>query len=116
MSALKLLEIIETSLDEDKAEDIVAIDLAGKTTFADYLVIASGRSRRQIGAMADHLLVRLKGEVKAPLRAEGLGTCDWVLIDAGDIVIHLFPPEVRNFYNLEKLWSVRLPPAEQAAI
>lgn len=113
---LEFLDIIETSLDEDKAEDLVAIDLAGKTTIADYLVIASGRSRRQVGAMADHLLERLKGRAEGRLRVEGLRTCDWVLIDAGDIIIHLFRPEVRSFYNLEKLWSVSLPPAEQAVV
>jgi ribosome-associated protein len=112
----KLLAVIESSLDADKAEDIVAVDLAGKTSIADYMVIASGRSQRHVGAMAEHLLDRLKRETGSSARVEGMPQCDWVLIDAGDILVHLFRPEVRSFYNLEKLWSVRLPPAEQAAV
>ncbi len=111
-----LLAAIETTLDAGKAEDVVTVDLAGKTSIADYMVIASGRSQRHVGAMADHLLDRLKGKTGSPLRVEGMPQCDWVLIDAGDILVHLFRPEVRSFYNLEKLWSVRLPPAEQAAV
>ncbi len=114
--ASALLDIIETSLDADKAEDIVTIDLAGKSSIADHLVIASGRSQRQVGAMADHLLYRLKGKAPRVPRIEGRPRCDWVLIDAGDVVIHLFRPEVRRFYNLEKLWSVTLPPSEQAVV
>ena len=107
---------IETTLDAGKADDVVTVDLAGKTSIADYMVIASGRSQRHVGAMAEHLLERLKGKTGSPVRVEGMPQCDWVLIDAGDILVHLFRPEVRSFYNLEKLWSVRLPPAEQAAI
>jgi ribosome-associated protein len=111
-----LLEIVESSLDDDKAQQIATIDLAGKSTIADYMVIASGRSQRHVGALADNLVRRLKGKVKGRPKVEGRPQCDWVLIDAGDIVVHLFRPEVRTFYNLEKLWSVRLPPPEQAAV
>ncbi len=110
----ELLEAVEALLDENKAEDIVTIDLAGKTTIADYMVVASGRSKRQVGAIADHLLERLKGRAAGRLRVEGRSQCDWVLIDAGDVIVHLFRPDVRSFYNLEKLWSVRLPEVEQA--
>lgn len=111
-----LLKTVEASLDDDQAQEVVTIDLEGKSTIADFMVIASGRSRRQVGAMADHLIRRLKGLGTGSPKVEGLPRCDWVLIDAGDIVVHLFRPEVRTFYNLEKLWSVRLPPPEQAAV
>lgn len=96
--------MIETSLDADKAEDISVIDLAGKTSIADTMIIASGRSPRQVGAMADHIAEKLKARGIMPT-VEGKTTCDWVLIDAGDIVVHLFRPEVRAFYNLEKMWG-----------
>lgn len=104
-SAADLKVVAETSLDDDKAENIVVIDLAGKAGFADYMVIASGRSDRHVGAMADHLIQKLKKAGLHAAPAEGLGTCDWVLIDGGDVIVHLFKPEVRDFYNLEKLWS-----------
>lgn len=97
--------ILET-LDDDKAEDVVAIDLRGKSSVTDIMVIASGRSSRHVSAIADHLIDTLKETGRVRPRVEGLQTCDWVLIDAGDIVIHLFRPEVRAFYNLEKMWSV----------
>lgn len=97
--------ILET-LDDDKAEDVVAIDLRGKSSVTDIMVIASGRSSRHVSALADHLIDTLKETGRVKPRVEGLQTCDWVLIDAGDIVIHLFRPEVRSFYNLEKMWSV----------
>lgn len=104
-SAADLKVVAESSLDDDKAEDIVVIDLAGKAGFADFMVIATGRSDRHVGAMADHLIQNFKkaGLTSAP--AEGLGQCDWVLIDGGDVIVHLFKAEVRGFYNLEKLWS-----------
>lgn len=105
---------MEDSLDDDKAEDIVVIDLAGKTSLADHLVIASGRSRRQVGAMAEHLVRRLKKAGCGTVPAEGLRYGDWVLVDAGDVVIHLFRPEVRAFYNLEKMWGGDMPAADQA--
>jgi ribosome-associated protein len=100
-----LLTLVTQSLDDDKAEDLVVIDLAGKTTIADYMVIAGGTSQRQIGAMADHLLEKFKAAGHTAVSVEGASQCDWVLIDAGDLVVHLFRPEVRSFYALERLWS-----------
>lgn len=99
------MRLITASLDDDKAEDVVVVDLVGKASFADYMVIATGRSDRQVGAMADHLVQKLKAEGIRQVPAEGMAQRDWVLLDSGDIVVHLFRPEVRSFYNLEKLWS-----------
>ena len=93
------------SLEDDAAEDIVSIPLAGKSSEADTMVIASGRSTRHVGAIADKMLDRLKHEAKITARAEGKDTADWVLIDAGDVIIHIFRPEVRDFYQLEKMWQ-----------
>lgn len=93
------------SLEDDKAVDEIVIDLSGKSAMADYIVIASGRSQRQVGAMADHLAEKLKAAGAKGVLTEGQPQCDWVLVDAGDIVIHLFRPEVREFYKLEKLWT-----------
>jgi ribosome-associated protein len=93
-------------LDDEKAQDIVFIDLKTKSAVTDALIIASGRSHRHVGAMADHLLRALKDAGLGKVKIEGLPHCDWVLIDAGDVVIHLFRPEVRSFYNIEKIWSV----------
>lgn len=104
------------SLEDDKAEGVVVIDLAGKTSIADYMIIASGRSQRQVGAMADHLIERLKAKGYGTPRAEGLPQCDWVLIDAGDVVVHIFRPEVRSFYNLEKMWGAALPETEDTGL
>jgi ribosome-associated protein len=101
--------IVLDILSDGKAEDIVSIDLAGKTTIADAMVIASGRSQRHVGALADQLLDKLKGEGVKQTRVEGMPLCDWVLIDAGDVVVHIFRPEVRQFYNLEKMWSAERP-------
>jgi ribosome-associated protein len=103
------------SLDDDKAEEIVSIDLAGKTPIADYMVVASGRSQRHVGAVADHLVRRMKEEGYGTARVEGMKQGDWVLIDAGDVVIHVFRPEVREFYKLEKMWSADIP-ADQIAV
>lgn len=100
-----LLSLILTSLAEDKAEDIVAIDLAGKSEMADHMVIASGRSTRQVSAIAEHLVDRLKADLDRLCRVEGKETGDWVLIDCGDAVVHVFRPEVREFYQLEKMWA-----------
>ncbi len=97
--------MVRASLDDDKAEEIVAIDLRGKSSIADAMVIASGRSARHVAAMADKLLRRLKEAGFGRARVEGLPTADWVLIDAGDVVVHLFRPEVRSFYNLERIWA-----------
>jgi len=104
-----LLKLVETSLDDDKAEGVVVIDLAGKTSLTDYMVIASGTSQRQVGAMADHLRDKIKASGIKAVSVEGQAMCDWVLVDAGDVVVHLFRPEVREFYNLEKMWGVALP-------
>ncbi|TDI63678.1 MAG: ribosome silencing factor [Alphaproteobacteria bacterium] len=110
-----LAELVLDSLDEDKAQGVVAIDLAGKTSFADFMVIASGRSHRHVSAISDHLIRRIKESGYGRCRVEGLPHCDWVLIDAGDVIVHIFRPEVREFYNLEKMWSAELP-AERLAI
>ena len=105
-STAQLEEMILHRLDEDKAQDIVVIDLKDKSSVADTMIVASGRSHRHVGALADHLLRLLKEAGQGKARVEGLPHCDWVLIDAGDIIVHLFRPEVRSFYNIEKIWSV----------
>jgi len=92
-------------LDEDQAQDIVSIPLAGKSSIADHMIVASGRSTRQVAAMAVKLGEKLKHGGHGPVRIEGLPAADWVLIDAGDVVVHLFRPEVRSFYNLERMWG-----------
>jgi ribosome-associated protein len=97
------------SLSDAKAENIVSIDLLGKTSIGDYMVIASGRSQRHVGAIADQISDKLKKQGYRDLRVEGLPQCDWVLIDAGDVIVHVFRPEVREFYNLEKMWSADRP-------
>ena len=112
--AKELVGLIEKSLDDDKAEDIVVIDLHGKSSFADFMVVASGRSARQVGAMADHLAVKLKQQGIGHIGVEGAQAGDWVLIDGGDVVVHLFRPEVRRFYNLEKMWGIAMPEADRA--
>ena len=104
LSSEALLARIISSLEADKAEDIVQIDLRGKTAIGDYMVICSGRSTRQVAAMAEKLSDRLKQEHGRLSRTEGKGTGDWVLIDTGDVVVHIFRPEVREFYQLEKMW------------
>jgi len=110
-----LENLILAKLDDDKAQDVVFIDLKGKSAMADGLVVASGRSHRHVGAMADHLLRSLKEAGYGRCRVEGLPACDWVLIDTGDVIVHLFRPEVRAFYNIEKIWSVE-PPANRAVV
>lgn len=105
------------SLEDDQAVDLLSIPLAGKTTIADHMVIASGRSTRQVASMATKLAEKIKGEFGRVARVEGLPTADWVLIDAGDVIVHIFRPEVRSFYNLEKMWAfgdVPTAPAAQA--
>ncbi|MCC5997259.1 MAG: ribosome silencing factor [Oceanicaulis sp.] len=97
--------LVISALEDDKAEDIVAIDLQGKSSVTDVMIIASGRSNRHVGAISDHLLRKLKEAGVDGVRAEGLKTADWVLIDAGDVIVHVFRPEVRVFYDLEKMWS-----------
>ena len=110
-----LHELVLKSLDDDQAVETVSIPLAGKSSIADYMVIASGRSTRQVASMATKLADKIKSETGRAVRIEGLPTADWVLIDAGDIIIHLFRPEVRSFYNLERMWNFGDAPAAPVA-
>lgn len=110
-SSEALLERILSSLDDDKAEDVVSIDLRGKSEIADYMVIASGRSSRQVASISEKLTDRLKQEFGRHSKVEGKGAGDWVLIDSGDVIVHVFRPEVREFYQLEKMW---MSPADAA--
>jgi ribosome-associated protein len=110
----KLLKLVEKSLEDDKAENVVAIDLKGKSSIADYMIIATGRSSRHVGSIADHLRERLKGKIPGTPAVEGRGACDWVVVDAGDVIVHVFRPDVRRFYNLEKMWL--MPPKTALAI
>lgn len=114
-AVIKLHQLILKSLDDDKAEEIVSIDLAGKSSIADFMVIASGRSSRQVAAIAEHLVDRITKETGKKVRAEGKAVGDWVLIDTGDIVVHIFRPDVRSFYNLEKMWGGAAIPEPAAA-
>ena len=104
-----LLDMVLAQLDDAKAEAVVTINLDGKGALADSMVVASGRSNRHVGAIADQLVDRLKEAGHRNVRIEGMPQCDWVLVDAGDVVVHLFRPEVRSFYNLEKPWSEHAP-------
>ena len=99
------LQTVLASLEDSKAENSISIDIAGKSALGDHMVVTSGRSHRHVGAIADHLARDLKQAGLGPVRVEGLPHCDWVLIDIGDIIIHIFRPEVRDFYNIEKMWS-----------
>ncbi|KQV35784.1 MULTISPECIES: ribosome silencing factor [unclassified Rhizobium] len=101
----RALHLVLSSLEDSKAEDIVTIDIAGKSALGDYMVVVSGRSNRHVSAIADHLISDLKDEGYGNARVEGLETGDWVLIDSGDIIIHVFRPEIREFYNIEKMWA-----------
>ena len=100
-----LHSMVMQSLDDDQAVEVVSIPLAGKTSIADYMVIASGKSGRQVASMAQKIAEKCKQDFGRPARVQGLPTADWVLIDAGDVIVHLFRPEVRAFYNLEKMWA-----------
>ncbi|MEO0694399.1 MAG: ribosome silencing factor [Pseudomonadota bacterium] len=111
-SSKALLERILSSLDDDKAEDVVVIDLSGKSEMADHMVICSGRSSRQVAAISEKLIDRLKQEFGVLSKVEGKDTGDWVLIDTGDAIVHVFRPEVREFYQLEKMWQT---PGQAAA-
>ena len=113
-AAVSVQDLIMARLDDDKAQDIVLIDLKDKSSVADTLIVASGRSQRHVGALADHMIRALKDAGAGKARVEGLPHCDWVLIDAGDVIVHLFRPEVRAFYNIEKIWSVE-PPSRAVA-
>jgi ribosome-associated protein len=97
--------MILTRLEDSKAFDAVSIDLKGKTSLADFMVVASGSSNRHVASIADHLTEALEKAGNTRVRVEGLPHCDWVLIDAGDVIVHVFRPEVREFYNIEKMWS-----------
>ncbi|MGN6143664.1 MAG: ribosome silencing factor [Mesorhizobium sp.] len=100
----RALNTVLASLEDSKAENIVPIDIQGKSSLGDHMVIASGRSHRHVAAVADHLLKALKDAGFGGARVEGLASADWVLIDSGDVIVHVFRPEVRDFYNLEKMW------------
>jgi ribosome-associated protein len=102
---LQMIDVVLQSLDDAKAEQTVAIDITGKSSLSDHLVVTSGRSHRHVGAMADQLARDLREAGFAKPRIEGLPHCDWVLVDGGDVIIHIFRPEVREFYNLEKMWA-----------
>jgi ribosome-associated protein len=108
------MQAVLTALDDLKADEIVAIDLVGKTSIADWMIVATGRSTTQVGALADKVVKALKDSGAGTPAVEGLPSCDWVLIDAGDLIIHLFRPEVRQFYNLEKMWGVDRPGEKRA--
>jgi ribosome-associated protein len=100
-----LHELVMRSLDDDQAVDVISIPLSGKSSIADHMVIASGRSTRQVASMAQKLTQKIKQELGRNVRIEGLPIADWVLIDADDVIVHLFRPEVRTFYNLERMWA-----------
>ncbi|MDQ0346496.1 MULTISPECIES: ribosome silencing factor [Ancylobacter] len=109
LDAEEILALVLARLDDDQAEDVVSIELRGKTTIADYMVVASGRAQRHVGAIAEHLVEALKAHGVKGVRVEGFPACDWVLIDASDVIVHVFQPEVRGFYNIEKMWSAAVP-------
>ncbi|MEQ1577719.1 MAG: ribosome silencing factor [Hyphomicrobium sp.] len=108
-SSETLLKEVVAWLDEAKAEEIVTIDLAGKSSLGDFMIIATGRTDRHVGGIADQLRQKLKAAGVDNIRVEGTETCDWVIADAGDIIVHIFRPEVRDFYKLEKMWSADRP-------
>jgi ribosome-associated protein len=114
MSSDALADQITLWLDDAKAENVVGIDLRGKSSIGDIMVIATGRTDRHVGAIADQLARKLKEIGHRPVRIEGLAACDWVLVDAGEVIVHVFRPEVREFYNLERMWSAERP-ADTAA-
>jgi len=105
LDAAAVAKAVIASLEDSKAEDIVTIDIREKSSLADTMIVASGRSHRHVGAIADHLIEDLEAKGVRDIRVEGLPHCDWVLVDIGDVMVHLFRPEVRGFYNLEKMWS-----------
>ena len=102
----KTLNLILSRLDDMKAEETVTIDLRGKSAFSDYMIVTTGRANRHVGAIAENVAKSLKENGIKKLHIEGLPNCDWVLIDSGDVIVHVFRPEVREFYNLEKMWAV----------
>jgi len=110
-----LLDQIVHWLDEAKAEAVVTIPLEGKSSLGDYMVVASGRNDRHVAAIAEQLREKIKAQDGRQVRVEGMNACDWVLIDTGDIIVHVFRPEVREFYNLEKMWQAEIPPDAKAS-
>lgn len=104
-SAEATLKLILSVLDDAKAEETITIDLQGKSSIADYMIVTTGRVNRHVGAIADHVVKELHGAGIKSVHVEGMPNCDWVLIDAGDVVVHVFRPEVRTFYNIEKMWT-----------
>ncbi len=113
-ASASLDRLIIDTLEDAKADAIVSIDLAGKTSIGDTMIVASGRSQRHVGAIADRLLDKLKESGVRGARVEGMPLCDWVLIDAGDVIVHVFRPEARAFYNIEKMWASDKPKREAA--
>jgi ribosome-associated protein len=113
--AEEILRLVLARLDDMKAEDTVTIDLTGRSTIADTMVVTSGRSNRHVGSVADRVLEDLAEAGVPDARVEGMPHCDWVLIDAGDVIVHVFRPEVRAFYNLEKMWAPALPHGRRAS-
>lgn len=109
LSPSGLRDLVSHSLDEEKAENVAIIDLEGKCDFADFMIVASGRSQRHVSALASKLADRMKEAGNPPLSIEGQATGEWVLIDAGDLIVHLFHPEQREYYNIEKMWEVSMP-------
>jgi ribosome-associated protein len=111
----ELARLVAQQLDDDKAENILNIPLTGKSPMADAMIVASGRSARHVSALADHVSQKLKEAGASQVRVEGLPNADWVLIDAGDVIVHIFRPEVREFYNLERIWAGDTPSTARAA-
>lgn len=106
----EMIDLILECLDDAKAEDTVSIDMEGKSPMSDYMVVTTGRSHRHVGAVADQIARALKAQGFGNARIEGLTAGDWVLLDAGDVIVHIFRPEVREFYNIEKMWLAEMPP------
>jgi ribosome-associated protein len=104
-----MISAVLRQLDDAKAEQVVTMDLSGKSTIADTMIVATGRSNRHVNAIADQVVDELSKHGMKNIRIEGVPQCDWVLVDAGDVIVHVFRPEVRSFYNLEKLWAANIP-------
>ena len=115
-NAKETLRIVLARLEDMKAEDSVTIDLTGKSSIGDFMVVTSGRSQRHVGAIAEHVVKDLKAAGMTGIHVEGQRQADWVLIDAGDVIVHLFRPEIRAYYNLEKMWGTDLPDSEPATV
>jgi ribosome-associated protein len=111
----ELLALIQSTLEDDKAEDLVIIDLTDKTSLADHMIIATGSSSRRVASMAEHIVEAIKDAGQGRAAAEGKEQGDWVLVDTGDVIVHLFRPEVRAFYNIEEMWGVENPALKQQA-